>query len=214
MPKGILGRKLGMTQVFDADGRAWAVTVVEAGPCPVVARRTVARDGYDAVQLGFGPARPRRLTRPLLGHFRRAGVEPHRLLREIRWGEGAPAEGEVVTCAIFQPGEFVDVTGRSRGKGFAGVVKRHGAGRGPMSHGSKYHRRVGSLGGSSFPSRVFKGKPMPGHMGAERVTVKNLQIFATDPERNLLLIRGAVPGPRGAALLIRAASPRHARGKR
>lgn len=203
-----------MTQVFDEDGRAVAVTVVEAGPSPVVAVRTEARDGYEAVQLGFGRAARRRLAKPLLGHFQRAGVEPTRLLREVRWGDGAPAQGEVVTCAIFQPGELVDVTGMSRGKGFAGVVKRHHAHRGPMSHGSKYHRRVGSLGGSSFPSRVFKGKPMPGHMGHERVTVKNLAVFATDPERNLMLIRGAVPGPRGATLVIRAANPRHPRGKR
>ncbi|MBX6722979.1 MAG: 50S ribosomal protein L3, partial [Dactylosporangium sp.] len=165
MAKGILGRKLGMTQIFDEEGRAVPVTVVEAGPCPVAMVRTKERDGYEAVQLAFGEVKERRLTKAVRGHFAGHGVKPARTLKEFRWGDGAPAEGDVVTCDVFKPGERVDVTGISRGKGFAGVVKRHHSHRGPMSHGSKYHRAVGSMGGSSFPSRVFKGKPMPGHMG-------------------------------------------------
>lgn len=205
MAKGILGKKLGMTQIFDDQGRAVPVTVVEAGPCTVVRVRTLDRDGYEAVQLAFGDVKPSRLSKPVLGHYARQGVEPRRVLREIRWGADAPAQGDVVTCEVFRSGDRVDVTGISRGKGFAGVVKRHHASRGPMSHGSKYHRRVGSMGGSSFPSRVFKGKGMPGHMGHERVTVKNLEVVRADAERNLLLLRGAIPGARGATVVIREA---------
>jgi large subunit ribosomal protein L3 len=214
MGKGILGRKLGMTQVFDDQGRQVPVTVVAAGPCAVVQRRTPERDGYAAVQLAFGDVKASRLNKPELGHFRRAGVTPRRLVREIRWdGADAPEVGQEVTVGIFSAGERVDVTGRSKGKGFAGVVKRHHAGRGPMSHGSKYHRRVGSLNAATRPSRVFKGRQMPGHMGSVRVTVQGLELVRVDPERHLLLVKGAVPGVRGAWLTIRASKKAPAAGK-
>ncbi len=202
--KGILGRKLGMTQVFEGDGRLVPVTVIEAGPCYVVQRRTPEKDGYAAVQLGFGEVKERRLNRPERGHLRRAGVKPLRYLREFRVADPeAYAVGQEVRVDVFAPGELVDVTARSRGRGYAGVVKRHGLRRGPMSHGSKYHRRVGSLGASTFPARVFKGKPMPGRLGGRRVTVLGLAVVRVDPDRNLLLVKGAVPGVRGGLLLIR-----------
>jgi large subunit ribosomal protein L3 len=158
------------------------------------------------VQLGFGTVREKRLTKPVLGVFRRAGVSPRRLLREFRDWSDAPGPGEEVTASIFSAGEKVDVTGRSKGKGFAGVRKRHHMRRGPMSHGSKYHNRVGSMGASTQPSRVFKGRRMPGHMGDARVTVQGLELVRVDPERNLLLIKGAVPGVRGAFVAVRASS--------
>ena len=205
MSKGLLGRKLGMTQVFDDKGRQVPVTVVAAGPCPVLQRRTPERDGYAAVQLAFGDVKPSRVNKPETGHFKKAGVTPRRLVREIRWdGPDVPEVGQEVTVGIFAPGERVDVIGRSKGKGYAGVVKRHHAGRGPMTHGSKYHRRVGSLNAATQPSRVFKGRQMPGHMGSERVTVQGLELVRVDAERNLLLVKGAVPGVRGAWLTIRA----------
>lgn len=204
MNKGIIGRKLGMTQVFDEQGRAVPVTVVEAGPCVVCQKKTVETDGYEAIQLGFGEVKERRLNKPQLGHFRKAGVKPLRLLREFRLSDAGKYEvGQVVKADIFAPGEKVDVTGTSKGKGFAGVIKRHNFRRGPMSHGSKYHRRVGSLGASTFPARVFKGRRMPGHMGAERVTIQGLEVVRVDPDKNLLLIKGGVPGVRGSYLLIR-----------
>lgn len=208
MAKGILGKKLGMTQIFDDQGRAVPVTVIEAGPCPVVLVRTVERDGYEAVQLGFGEIKPSRLNKPQRGHLAKRNIPPVRTLKEFRWSGELPAEGDVIRVDIFQSGDRVHVTGISRGKGFAGVVKRWHSGRGPMSHGSKYHRRVGSMGASSFPSRVFKGKHMPGHMGNERVTVRNLEVVRADPERNLLLVKGAVPGARGSTVIIRAAADR------
>jgi large subunit ribosomal protein L3 len=204
VPKGILGRKVGMTQVFDDEGRQIPVTVVEAGPCVVVRRRTAERDGYEAVQLGFGAVKERRLSKPVLGAFRRAGVTPRRLLREFRDWADAPEPGQEVTVGIFAAGERVDVTGRSKGKGFAGVRKRHHMRRGPMTHGSKYHNRVGSMGASTQPSRVFKGRRMPGHLGDARATVQGLELVRVDAERNLLLIKGAVPGVRGAFVAVRA----------
>lgn len=202
--KGIIGRKLGMTQVFDGDGRMVPVTVIEAGPCLVVHKRTPERDGYGAVQVGFGETREQRLNRPELGHLRRAGVRPLKHLREFRVADpGQFQVGQEIKVDIFEPGELVDVTGTSRGRGFAGAIKRHGLRRGPMSHGSKYHRRVGSLGASTYPARVFKGKPMPGRLGGRRVTVLGLSVVRVDPERNLLLVKGAVPGVRGSLLTIR-----------
>lgn len=205
MAKGILGKKLGMTQVFDDKGRLLPVTVIQAGPCVVVQKKTAAHDGYDAVQLGYEEVPERKLNRPLLGHAKKSGVRPQRVLREVRGSDGAAAYelGQQVKADVFEAGERVDVTGRSRGKGFAGVIKRHNFQRGPMSHGSKYHRRVGSLGASTLPSRVFKGRRMPGRMGGERVTVQGLELVRVDSERNLLLIKGAVPGVRGGFLLIR-----------
>ena len=205
MSKGLLGKKLGMTQIFDDKGRQVPVTVVAAGPCAVVQRRTPERDGYAAIQLGFGDVKPSRVNKPETGHFKKAGITPRRLVREIRWdGPDAPDVGQEVTVGIFAAGELVDVIGRSKGKGYAGVVKRHHAGRGPMTHGSKYHRRVGSLNAGTSPSRVFKGRKMPGHMGSERVTVQGLELVRVDAERNLLLVKGAVPGVRGSWLTIQA----------
>ncbi|MDI3316695.1 MAG: 50S ribosomal protein L3 [Bacillota bacterium] len=204
MAKAILGRKLGITQLFDEEGRLIPVTAVEAGPCEVVQVKTPERDGYAAIQLGFGSIRSKRVNKPMAGHFAHHGVEPRRWLREIRLSEpGSYSSGQQVTVDVFQRGDRVDVTGISKGKGFQGVIKRHGFRRGPMSHGSKYHRRVGSLGASTYPARVLKGRGMPGHMGAKRTTVQNLEVARVDPDRNLLLIKGSVPGAKGALLLIR-----------
>jgi len=205
---GLLGRKVGMTQVFDEEGRAVPVTVIQAGPCVVVTVRTLERDGYRAVQVGFGDVKAKKVNKPLAGYFRRAGVQPVRHLREFRMDESpettdVPEPGQTLTVDMFEPGEYVDVSGVSKGKGFLGPVARHGFGRGPMSHGSKYHRGPGSLSPSTFPGRVFKGRRMAGRAGGERVTVRGLQVVKVDPERNLLLVRGAVPGPRGGLVTIR-----------
>lgn len=206
--RGILGRKLGMTRVFDEQGRQIPVTVVEAGPCVVVQVKTQESDGYRAVQLGFLPCKPGRVTRPMLGHYRRVNASPRRVLREFAWDGDAPVAGAELTVELFAPGELVDVTGVSKGRGFAGMIKRHHARRGPMSHGSKYHRRVGSLNAGTSPSRVFKGRHMPGRLGGRRATVAGLQIVRVDAERHLLLLRGGVPGVRGALVAIRTASKR------
>jgi large subunit ribosomal protein L3 len=201
--KGILGRKLGMTQVFGEDGRVIPVTVIEAGPCVVVQRKTTATDGYEAVQLGFGEVRERKVIKPARGHFKRAGVPPCRWLRELRVTDAGPFEvGQRVTADVFAPGDLIDITGTSRGKGFAGGVRRWGFHRGPMTHGSKYHRGPGSLQ-SRDASRVFKGRRLPGRMGGERVTVQGLRVVRVDPEKNLILVRGAVPGPRGVLVAMR-----------
>lgn len=203
MVKGILGRKLGMTQVFDEEGKVIPVTVIEAGPCLVVQKKTVATDGYDAVQLGFLARKEKRTTKPLKGHFAKANLKPLRYLRELRLANVADYQvGQEIKCDIFANGDRVDVTGTSIGKGFAGGVKRWGFHRGPMAHGSKYHRRVGSLQ-SRDASRVFPGRKMPGHLGAERVTEQNLKVVKVDPEKNLMLIKGAVPGATGALLVIK-----------
>ncbi|MGE5599040.1 MAG: 50S ribosomal protein L3 [Bacteroidota bacterium] len=204
MARGILGRKIGMTQIFGADGHLVPVTVVEAGPCTVVQKKTTATDGYEAIQVGFGAKRERLFTKPLQGHFARHGLKPLRHLREFRLEEGDPPYevGQVIKADLFKPGEFVDVTGTSRGKGYAGVIKRWNFNRAPMAHGSMYHRRTGSLCATD-PARVFKNRKLPGRLGAARVTVQGLQIVKADPERNLLLIKGAVPGAKGGLLLIR-----------
>jgi large subunit ribosomal protein L3 len=202
MAKGILGTKLGMTQLFDPDsGTVTPVTVIEAGPCPVVQVKTPDTDGYQAVQLAYRPVKERRLNRPEAGHFRAVGVAPHRHVAEIRGGEGAV--GDSVTVAAFAPGERVKVTGRSKGKGFAGTVKRHRFGRGPVSHGSHNVRAPGSIGASATPSRVFPGQKMAGHLGDARVTERGLRVVEVDEERNLLLVRGAVPGATGGLVLVR-----------
>lgn len=203
--KGILGRKLGMTRVFDAQGRQIPVTVVEAGPCVVVQRKTMETDGYEAVQVGFLPQKPSRVTKPMQGHFRKVSVTPRRLLREFAWNGDAPSLGSEFTVDVFTAGEHVDVTGISKGRGFAGVIKRWHARRGPMSHGSKYHRRVGSLNAGTSPSRVFKNRHMPGRLGGKRATVSGLEVVRVDTERHLLLLRGGVPGIRGALIAIRSA---------
>jgi large subunit ribosomal protein L3 len=202
--KGIVGRKLGMTQVFDEEtGNVEAVTVIEAGPCPVVTLRTQAADGYDAVQLAFEPVVDRKLSKGELGHLRKAGVNGHRHLVEFR-GPSELQVGESVTVESFEPGDRVKVSGTSIGKGFQGTIKRHNFGRGPVSHGSHNIRKPGSVGASATPSRVFKGKKMAGHMGARRVTQLGLVVHQVDAERNLLLVRGAVPGPKSGLVEIRA----------
>jgi len=203
MKKAILGKKHGMTQIF-VGNEMIPVTVVEAGPCVVVQKKTKENDGYDAIQVGFGDVKEKRLIKPLKGHFAKANVPFKKYLREFRLDDISSYEvGSEIKADIFSVGDRVDVTGTSKGKGFAGVVKRYNANRGPMSHGSKYHRRPGSMGASSDPSRTFKGKRLPGHMGNERVTVQNLEVVKVDPEKNLLLIKGSVPGIRGSLLMIR-----------
>jgi large subunit ribosomal protein L3 len=201
--RGIVGRKLGMSQVFDQEtGALTPVTVIEAGPCPVVCVRTRDVDGYDAVQLAFDAVAARKLTRPERGHLERNGVEPHRKLVEIR-GEHQLVAGETVTVETFEPGEKVKVSGVSIGKGFQGTVKRHNFSRGPVTHGSHNIRKPGSVGASAFPSRVFKGVRMAGHMGARRVTQRGLTVVDRDPEANLLFVKGAVPGPKNGIVVVR-----------
>ena len=203
MKKAILGKKIGMTQIFDENGRAIPVTVVEAGPCTVVQVKTKDADGYEAVQLGFGEVKEKKLIRPIKGHFTKANITPKKYLREFRLEEVSYNVGDEIKADIFTAGETVDVTGTTKGKGFQGVIKRHGQARGPMGHGSMYHRRPGSMGSTSTPGRVFKGKNLPGHMGNETVTVQNLEIVKVDLDKNVLLIKGSVPGVKGAILKIR-----------
>jgi large subunit ribosomal protein L3 len=201
--KGIVGRKLGMTQVFDEEtGAVTPVTVIQAGPCPVVAVRTQDADGYDAVQLAYDEVPERKLTKPKLGYLSKHGVGPHRRLIEIR-GPSELTPGETVTVESFEAGDRVKVSGISIGKGFAGTIKRHNFSRGPTSHGSHNIRKPGSIGASATPSRVFKGMRMAGHMGATRVTQVGLRVHAVDPEDNLLLVKGAVPGPKNAIVEVR-----------
>jgi large subunit ribosomal protein L3 len=203
MSKGIIGTKLGMTQLFDEEsGRVTPVTVIEAGPCPVVAVRTPEVDGYSAVQLAFRAVKEKKLTRPQAGHLKAAGVAPHRTLIEFRDADGLAA-GDTVTVESFEPGERVKVSGVSRGKGFAGTIKRHRFSRGPVSHGSHNVRAPGSIGASATPSHVYKGTRMAGQMGSERVTQRGLRVVEVDAERNLLLIHGAVPGGTGAIVEVR-----------
>ena len=201
--KGIVGRKIGMTQVFDEEtGGVTPVTVIQAGPCPVVSVRTQEADGYDAVQLAFDEVPERKLTKPRLGVLKKAGVAPHRRLLEIR-GPHELTAGETVTVESFEPGDKVKVSGISIGKGFAGTIKRHNFSRGPVSHGSHNVRAPGSIGASATPSRVFKGQKMAGQMGAKRVTQIGLRVHSVDLEENLLLVKGAVPGPKNAIVEIR-----------
>ncbi len=203
--KGILGTKLGMTQVFDPEsGRMSAVTVIQAGPCPVVQVKTVDTDGYDAVQLAFEPVAERKLSKPEKGHLAKAGAGPHRHLVEMR-GESGLTVGETVTVEAFEPGEKIKVSGVSIGKGFQGTIKRHGFTRGPVSHGSHNVRAPGSIGASATPSRVFKGMRMSGRMGGVRVTQPGLVVHEVDAERNLLLVRGSVPGSASGLVEIREA---------
>ncbi len=206
--KGILGAKLGMTQVWDENNRVVPVTVVKAGPCVVTQVRTPEKDGYSAVQLGYGAINPRKVNKPVGGHFAKAGVAPRRYLVEIRTSDASEYElGSEVTVESFTAGQRVDVTGTTKGKGFAGVMKRHGFRGLRASHGvERKHRSPGSIGGCATPGRVFKGLRMAGRMGGERYTVQNLTIHAVDPENSLLLIKGAVPGPKGGLVLIRTAA--------
>ena len=204
MKKAILGKKIGMTQFFRADGTMIPVTVIEAGPCPVVQKKTVANEGYDSVQLGFAELRDKLVNKPRKGHFAKANVKAMRYLREFRLEDAASYEvGQIVKADVFAEGDKVDVSGTSKGKGFAGVVKRHGQGRGRMTHGSHFHRAPGSMSACSDPSRVFKTKNLPGHMGSEHVTVQNLEVVRVDAERNLLLVKGAVPGAKGGLVTVK-----------
>lgn len=205
MIEGLIGKKLGMTQVFLEDGTVAPVTVIEAGPCVVVQRRNADKDGYEAVQLGLVDASAaKRANKPLRGHHEKAGVPPTRLRREFRLDEGADLKaGDRVLVDIFDGTSFVDVVGTSKGKGFQGVMRRHGFAGGRSSHGSMFHRAPGSIGSSAYPSRVFRGMRAAGHMGSARVTVKNLRVIRVDAEKNLLLVRGAVPGAVGSNVVVR-----------
>jgi len=209
LKKAILAKKIGMTQIFAENGELVPVTVLEAGPCVVVQKKTIENDGYSAVQVGFLDARQNvrgnyYVNRPEKGHFDKAGVTPKKFVREFRLADAETMEvGAEIKADVFEVGDKVDVTGISKGKGFQGAIKRHGQGRGPMSHGSKYHRGLGSLGAGTSPGRVMKGKRMPGHMGNKQITVQNLTIVQADAERNLILIKGAVPGPRGTMVTIK-----------
>jgi len=204
MDKAILGRKLGMTQLFDEEGRVVPVTVIEAGPCTVVQKKTVDNDGYDAVQVGFLDRKEKNINKPLKGHFDKAKVGYKRYLREFKLANAAQLNvGDEIKVDIFAKGDRVDVTGYSKGKGFAGAIKRWGAHRGPMAHGSGYHRGAGSMRAATDPSKVFKGKKLPGHLGVEKVTIQNLEVVKVDTEKNLLLVKGAVPGPKKGLVMIK-----------
>ncbi|MGQ9636121.1 MAG: 50S ribosomal protein L3 [Bryobacteraceae bacterium] len=208
MSPGILGKKIGMTQVFRADGQVIPVTLLKAGPCVVVQRKSPEKDGYNAVQLGLLEfVKPRRINRPLAGHLKKAGVEGVRFLRELRLrpGDDDLKTGDRVLVDQFKPSDKVDVIGISKGRGFAGLVKRHHFRGGDATHGSMFHRAPGSIGASSFPSRVFPGMRMAGHMGVERVTVRNLEVVDVDVEENVLVVKGAVPGPNGGYVVVRRA---------
>ena len=205
MQKAIIGKKIGMTQIFDADGKVIPVTVIEAGPCSVTQLKTEEKEGYNAVQLGFADVAERKLTKPELGHLKKAGEAVKKYLKEFRLDDcSAYSLGDVLKADVFAEGDCVDITGISKGKGYAGVIKRFGAHRGPMSHGAgPMHRHQGSMGSCSDPSRVFKGKMMPGQMGNEQVTVQNLDVVKVDPELNMIAVRGAVPGPKGGIVFLK-----------
>ena len=204
MQKGIIGKKIGMTQIFDANGNVVPVTVVEAGPCPVTQKKTVENDGYESVQLGFQDVKVERLTKPLKGHFAKADVAPKKVLKEFRLSDvSAVNVGDIIKADIFAEGDAVDVRGTSKGKGYAGTIKRWNFGRLKESHGTgPVHRHGGSLGACSSPSRVFKGKKMAGHLGNERVTVQNLSVVKVDAEKNIIAVKGAVPGPKGGIVVL------------
>lgn len=206
--KGVLGEKLGMTQVWDEDNRLVPVTVIQAGPCVVTQVRNAETDGYDAVQIAYGAIDPRKVNQPKSGHFAKAGVTPRRHLVELRTADASEYSlGQEVTVELFESGQAIDVTGTTKGKGFAGVMKRHGFAGVSASHGAhRNHRKPGSIGGCATPGRVFKGMRMAGRMGAVKHTTQNLTIHAVDPENNFLLIKGAVPGPKGAVVLVRSAA--------
>jgi large subunit ribosomal protein L3 len=204
MQKAILGRKIGMTQVFSEDGLVVPVTVIEAGPCTVVQKKTMETDGYEAIQVGFREVKEQRVNKPEKGHFAKAGVGLKRVLREFRLDDIAEYEvGSEIKADVFAVGDKVDVSGTSKGKGTQGPISRHGHSRGPMTHGSKYHRGGGSLGAGTSPGKVFKGMKMAGKTGNKNVTVQNLEIVRADAEKNLLLVKGAVPGPKGSLVCVK-----------
>lgn len=204
MNKAIIGKKLGMSQIFVEDGTVIPVTVVQAGPCPVVQKKTLDKDGYEAVQVAFGDVKEKNVNKAVKGHFKKAGVAVRRHLRELKLDDCASLEvGANITCDVFAEGDKVDVSGISKGHGFTGAIKRWNQHCGPMAHGSGYHRGVGSLSANSTPSRVFKNKKMSGHWGNEKVTVQNLTVVKVDKERNLLMIKGAIPGNKGGIVTVK-----------
>ena len=204
MKKAILATKVGMTQIFNEDGVLTPVTVLQAGPCVVTQVKTVENDGYSAVQVGFVDKREKLVNKPMKGQFDKAGVSYKRFVREFRLEDAESyAVGQEIKADVFAAGDKIDATAKSKGKGFQGAIKRHGQSRGPMTHGSKYHRHAGSNGSATTPGRVFKGKKMPGHMGAVRVTVQNLEVVRVDAEQNLILVKGAVPGPKKSLVMIK-----------
>lgn len=202
MAKFMLGRKAGMTQLFDENGLAIPATVIDCGPVVVVQSKNLETDGYQAVKVGYGAVRAKKVTRPLKGQYDKAGVEPRKFMREFKTDETFETGQEIKVSDMFQAGDQVDISGVSKGKGYAGTIKRYGQKGGPDSHGSMYHRRVGSMGPNTDPARVFKGKKMPGQMGGANVTVQNLKVVISDGERNILVVRGAVPGPKGGLVEI------------
>ena len=206
MKKGLIGKKIGMTQIFNEEGKVIPVTVIEAGPCVVSQVKTEETDGYNSIQLGFGAIKESKVNKPERGHFTKANIAPARYLREFRVDSIEDVKvGDELKADIFMAGDKIDIQGTSKGKGFQGVIKRHGQHRGPMGHGSMYHRRPGSMGSTSTPGRVFKGKKLPGHMGAETVTIQNLEVIKVDLDKNIILVKGSVPGPKGAILKVKSA---------
>ncbi len=205
MDKAIIGKKVGMTQIFDDKGRMIPVTVIEAGPCVIVQKKSVDKDGYTAVQLGYQDVKEKRMTKPEIGHLKKAGVSMCKYLKEFKLSKAAEMNvGDEVKADMFAAGDKIDITGTSKGKGFAGVIKRHGAQRTPTSHGGgPVHRHAGSMGSGTDPSRIFKGKIGAGHMGDEQVTVQNLDVVRVDPELNMIVVRGAVPGPKGGIVYLK-----------
>lgn len=204
MQKAILAKKLGMTQIFDETGKVIPVTVIEAGPNAVIQKKTVENDGYEAVQVGFVDLKEKKTNKPTKGHFAKAGVAPKKYIKEFRLDDVSGLNvGDEIKADIFEAGEKVDVAGISKGKGYAGTIKRWGQHRGPMTHGSGYHRGPGSMGMCSDPGRVFKGKRLPGHMGVERVTIQNLAVVKVDADKNIILIKGGLPGPKGGLLIVK-----------
>ena len=204
MKKALIGKKVGMTQIFDEEGKVIPVTVIEATPCTVTQIKTVEQDGYSAVQLGFGDVKESKLNKPRLGHLSKNKLAPKKYLREFRLDsvEGMNV-GDELKADVFTAGDRVDIQGTSKGKGFQGVIKRHGQSRGPMGHGSMYHRRPGSMGPTSTPGRVFKGKKLPGHMGSQTISIQNLEVVRVDLDKNVILVKGSVPGAKGAILKLK-----------
>lgn len=204
MKKALIAKKIGMTQIFVEDGSLVPVTVLEAGPCTVTQVKTMDNDGYSAVQVGFVDKKDKHTTKPEKGHFDKAGVTPKKFVKEFRFENAEEfVVGQEIKADVFEAGDLIDVSGTSKGKGYQGAIKRHGQSRGPMGHGSKYHRSAGSMGMASYPGKVFKGKKLAGHMGAEAVTIQNLEIVRVDAENNLLLVKGAVPGPKKSIVTVR-----------
>ncbi len=204
MNKTIIGKKVGMTQIFDEKGLVIPVTVIEAGPCTVTQVKTVETDGYNSIQLGYGEVKEKHVNKPLKGHFAKSKLTLKKHLREFRLDNvGEVKVGDEIKADVFEQGDKIDVQGTTKGKGFQGVIKRHGQHRGPMGHGSMYHRRPGSMGSTSTPGRVFKGKKLPGHTGCETVTIQNLDVVRVDMDKNVILVKGSVPGPKGAILKIK-----------